>query len=240
MSSSYKKHIITINSLDNQSSDNNNAVFRFENNDLHQVFRIQLKDVSIVNLLNNIETGKNDVLDYDFNGVAKSITIPQGNYTASTLINQLNALQTDIVFTFSNFNYKISGTSTVNTFLKNSSTIKNVIGLTTTTAPNTSYTLQNPVDLIRTNFIHIVSNLASLDSLYSSKKKNYPIIASIPLLYPYGFVNNFSESLDSADEDIKKSNVNISDVDISFLDDKMEPLDLNGGKYFISFTIWKR
>jgi hypothetical protein len=190
--------------------------------------------------LNNIETGKNDVLDYDFNGVAKSITIPQGNYTASTLINQLNALQTDIVFTFSNFNYKISATSAVNTFLKDSSTIKNVIGLTSTTTPSTSYTLQNPVDLIRTNFIHIASNLASLDSLYSSKRKSYSVIASVPLLYPFGFVNNFSETLDSPDESIKKSNVNISDIDITFLDDNFNPLDLNGGKYFISFSVWKR
>ena len=240
MSKSFKKHIISINSKDNLSSDPSNAVYNFDNNDLHETFKVQLKDVSIVNLLNNVEVGKNNILDYDANGVPKQIIIPENYYTASTLASAINNLQTDFTITFSSVSFKYSVASALPTFFKISSTIKDVIGLTATTAPSNAYTLQSVVNLVRTNYIHILSNLASLDALYTSDKKRLPIIASIPVLLPYGFVNNFQETLDSPDEDIKKANVNLSDVDIVMLDDDFKPLNLNGGKYTISFTVWKR
>ena len=240
MSKAYKKHIITINSKDNLSNDISDAVYRFENNDLHETFKVQLKDVSIVNLLNNVEAGRNNILDYDANGVAKQIIIPENYYSASTLASTINNLQTDFIITFSSVSLKYSVTSALPTFFKISSTIKDVIGLTTTTVPSTAYTLQTVVNLVRTNYIHIASNLASLDAVYTSDRRRLPIIASIPLLLPYGFVNNFQENLDGADEDIKKANVNLSDIDIIILDDEFKPLNLNGGKYTISFTVWKR
>ena len=240
MSKSFKKHIISINSKDNLTSDPSNAVYNFDNNDLHETFKVQLKDVSIVNLLNNVEVGRNNILDYDANGVPKQIIIPENYYTASTLASTINNLQTDFTITFSSVSFKYSVASALPTFFKISSTIKDVIGLTATTAPSTAYTLQSVVNLVRTNYIHILSNLASLDALYTSDKKRLPIIASIPVLLPYGFVNNFQETLDSPDEDIKKANVNLSDVDIVMLDDDFKPLNLNGGKYTISFTVWKR
>lgn len=240
MSKSFKKHIISINSKDNLSSDPSNAVYNFDNNDLHETFKVQLKDVSIVNLLNNVEVGRNNILDYDANGVPKQIIIPENYYTASTLASAINNLQTDFTITFSSVSFKYSVASALPTFFKISSTIKDVIGLTATTAPSTAYTLQSVINLVRTNYIHILSNLASLDALYTSDKKRLPIIASIPVLLPYGFVNNFQETLDSPDEDIKKANVNLSDVDIVMLDDDFKPLNLNGGKYTISFTVWKR
>lgn len=240
MSKSFKKHIISINSKDNLTNDPSNAVYNFDNNDLHETFKVQLKDVSIVNLLNNVEVGRNNILDYDANGVPKQIIIPENYYTASTLASAINNLQTDFTITFSSVSFKYSVASALPTFFKISSTIKDVIGLTATTAPSNAYTLQSIVNLVRTNYIHILSNLASLDALYTSDKKRLPIIASIPVLLPYGFVNNFQETLDSPDEDIKKANVNLSDVDIVMLDDDFKPLNLNGGKYTISFTVWKR
>ena len=201
-----------------------------------------MKDVGITNLIYNVELGINDQLDYDVGGVAKSINIPPGNYQASTLGNVLNTLllADQMVFTFSNTTFKYSVTSVPLTFLKDSSTIKKVIGLTTTTIASNLYEMQNPVNFIRTHFIHILSDLASLDSGFTSNRKMISIIASIPVNLPFGFILNQTQELDSSDVDIKKNSVNISDVSIRIVDDNYKELNLNGGEYFLSFTVLKR
>lgn len=242
MSSSFRSHKILINSKDNLSSDLSDASFNFSQSDLQQITKVQLKDVGITNLLYNVELGINDRLDYDVAGIPKSILIPPGNYQSSTLGNVLNTLllADQMVFTFSNTNFKYSVTSVPLTFLKDSSTIKKVIGLSITTLPSNLYELQNTVNFIRTHFIHLLSDLASLDSGFTSNRKMIPIIASIPVNLPFGFILNQTQELDSSDVDIKKNAVNISDLSIRFVDDDYKKINLNGGEYFISFTVLKR
>ena len=157
-----KRHLISINSKHNKSNNPSNARYTFSQIDLHESRGVKLKDIAIVNLIYNVETGRNDVLDYDFNGVQKSITIPAGAYDASTLLLAINGLQTDIVFGVNISTQKYTVTSASPSFLKGSSTIKNVLGFSVDGAPSTSYQLPNPFNFIRTHYINILNVSVSL------------------------------------------------------------------------------
>ena len=240
MSGSTKSHIISINSKDNITSNNSDAVYSFRQIDLQECIGVKLKDVAITNLIYNIENKVNDVLDYDFNGTAKSITIPQGAYDASTLLTTINGLQTDLVFGININTQKYTVTSASNSFLKASSTIKKVLGFTLDTTPSTSYELPFPFDFIRTHYINILSNLSDSNACYSSSGQMHNLIAQIPVVLPFGYILSRQEENTSADHHIFLQNVNLTDIKIKICDDDFKELNLNGGDYVMSFVIYKR
>lgn len=240
MSSVMKKHIIHINSKHNESSNPSNAVYSFRLPDLQESIGVRLKDVAVTNLIYNVNTGKNDVLDYNYNGVDKSITIPEGNYNATTLAQSLNLLQADVVFSINAVTQKFVITGTLVSYVRDSSTIKKVLGFSTTTLPLLQYELEKPFNFIRTHFINVLSNLADTSACYTSNKRQYNLIAQIPLNLPFGFILNQEQEKDTSDNHYFLQNVNISHLQIKIVDDDFEEIDLNQGDYVLTFVIFKR
>jgi hypothetical protein len=233
------KHIIAINSKDStQRIGLNEYVFNFREQDLHEVKKIQFKEASIVNLLYNIYD-KNNVLDYNINGLDASITIPQGFYNAETLQDAINNAQTDIVFAIDLTTYKYNVTSATNSYIKTSGTINKVIGFTVQNTPAVAYSGNHPFNFIRTNFINVISNLAEIDACISSNQYKYKVICSIPVNLPFGYVLQKSEELDSADVSVHEAHLNVSEVSIKITDDDFNPIDLNGGDFILHFSTFK-
>ena len=233
-----KKHILLLNTTNKTSGTNDDCVFHLNENELHESHHVMLKDVIIPNTLYNIEL-KNNTLDYDINGVAKSVNIPVGNYSLTDLIISLNTAQADITFTENTFLKKLNVSSGTISFIKTSSTIKKVIGLTIQNTPSISYVLDNFYNLNRTNYIHIISNLAEPDALISSNNKKYAVIASIPVLYAFGFILNQTEDRQTQDNSNHNSNLNLSSISMRLVDDDFNPLSLNGSDWSISLSILK-
>ena len=233
-----KKHILLLSSKDRSSGTPEDAVFHLNESELHETHNVMLKDIVIPNTMYNIRTS-NNTLDYDIGGVAKTATVPVGYYAKADLIIALNTAQADLVFSDNSFAKKLNVTSASNSFIKTSSTIKKVIGVTVQNSPSTSYTLDSFYNLNPTNYIHVVSNLAEADALISSSGKRYPVIASIPVLFSFGSILNQTENNDTLDSSKHISNLNLSTINMKLVDDDFQPIELNGSEWQISFSVVK-
>lgn len=233
-----KKHILLLNSKDRSSGTATDCVFHLNENDLHEAHHVMLKDIVIPNTIYNIRT-TNNTLDYDIGGVAKSVNIPVGHYSLTDLITALNGAQADLVFSNNTFAKKLNVSSASNSFIKTSSTIKKVIGVTVQNTPATSYTLDSFYNLNPTNYIHVISNLAEPDALVASNNKKYSVIASIPVTYGFGFVLNQTEDRDTQDVSKHNSHLNLSTINMRLVDDDFQTIDLNGSDWSISLSILK-
>ena len=233
-----KKHILLLNSKDRSSGTATDLVFHLNENDLHESHSVMLKDIVIPNTIYNIRT-TNNTLDYDINGVAKSVNIPVGNYSLSDLVTALNTAQTDLVFSSNSMLKKLMVSSATVSFIKVSSTIKKVLGVTTQNVPAVSYTLDSFYNLNPTNYIHVISNLAEPDALVASNNKKYAVIASIPVLYGFGYILNQTEDRDTQDISKHNSHLNLSTINIRLVDDDFQTIDLNGSNWNISLSILK-
>lgn len=233
-----KKHILLVNSKDRSSGSPEDAIYHLNESELHETHNVILKDVVIPNTMYNVRTS-NNTLDYDIGGVAKSVNIAVGFYSLSQLITALNGSQADLVFSDNSFVKKLNVTSASNSFIKTSSTIKKVIGVTVQNTPSTAYTLDSFYNLNPTNYIHVISNLAEVDALISSAGKRYPVIASIPVLFSFGSILNQTEDKQTSDNSKHIANLNLSTINLRLVDDDFETIDLNGSNWSISFTIYK-
>lgn len=233
-----KKHILLLNSKDRSSGTIEDAIYHLNENDLHESHNVMLKDVVIPNTIYNIDI-TNNTLDYDINGVNKSVNIPIGYYSLADLITALNTAQADLVFSENTFLKKLNVSSGTNSFIKITSTIAPVLGAIIQNLPATNYTLSNFYNLNKTNYIHVISNLAEPDALISSNNKKYSVIASIPVLYSFGFVLNQTEDRNTQDISGHISHINLSTINMRLVDDNFNTINLNGSNWSISFSIMK-
>jgi len=236
-----KKHILIINSKDRlaSSASEYDADFKLPS-DCQMCHHVQFKEMSFTNLLYNI-TSSNNRLDYVFNAVNKSVTITPGYYELSTLTTALNSAQSDLVFTANNVTKKYDVTSASPSFILLTGTINKVIGFTTLQTAATAYSGNLPFNLIRTNYIHVLTEgLADSDNVLASDGKRYGIIASVPLTLPYGYVVTRSEDKDSSDESIMNAHINLSLVNIKLVDDDFNVIENNGGGWVLSFSVYRR
>ncbi len=236
-----KKHIVILNSKDRLASSISatDADFKLPN-DLQQSHHVQLKEISFTNLMYNISS-KNNVLNYDFGGVQKTITVPAGYYEVTTLTTTLNSLQTDLVFTANNITKKYDVTSASPSFILLTGSINNVIGFTTLQTAATSFSGNQPFNLIRTKYIHFLTeNLADSDAVLSSNGKRYGIIASLPVTLPYGYLITRSEDKDSSDESIMSAHINLNLVNVKIVDDNYEVIDNNSGEWILALSVYRR
>lgn len=231
------KHIVTLNSKDAVKVDKHHYQFTLEDIDLHQVRKIQFKEMSFVNLIYNIYN-KNNVLNYEIDSIAKSLVIPEGQYDAQLLKEYIENNQTDFTIDINLLTYKFDITSTGLVTIT-AGTINDVIGFSTVPVASNNISGDKPFNFVRTNFINVLSNMADADACLSSDKRRHPLICSIPLNLPIGYVVTKSEELDSADISEHYSNINVSEIVVRIVDDEFEPLDLNGGTFILHFSVFK-
>jgi hypothetical protein len=235
-----KKHILLLNSEDKSSGTNNDCIFHLNESELHECHYVSLKDIFLTNTIYNIDATNND-LSYDTGGVVKSITVPPAQYSATTLLAQLNSLQGDLTFFDNSVEKKYIVSSTTPSFIIVSSPLAKVIGFTIQQGSSTGYIGDRAYNLIRTKYLHVISSkLAEYDALISSKNKKYAVIASIPMNIPYGFILNQSAEKDTADFSKHNANLNLSTIDIRWVDDNFNDIDFNGSDWAISFNVWRK
>jgi hypothetical protein len=237
MSNSNKKHVLTLNSGDLNSTNKYDAVYHINDEYLHTIRSVQFKSITFANTIFNVNP-YNNTLSYELGGVSKTATITAGYYSSTTFVSAFNASQGDITIADNTTTKKFNFTSAGTTKILAVSTVGKVIGVLNDTVAGNSYTGDANYNFIYTFMIHVLSSdLAEPDNLISSNKKKYAIIASIPLDVGYGFIKYADEDLDSSDYSRFLGHQNCSSIRISIVDDQYRTIDMNGSDYILQCTL---
>lgn len=236
-----RKHCIILKSEDRESHSKSayDCTFHLGDSFLHEIKYCKFKDFIMPNQMYNI-TSSNNTIDYDLNGTPTSKNLTVGYYTVSTFVTAMNTLlASDIVIADNSTTHIFDFTSAVNTYIKVSSTMASVLGITADGSPSTSYSANKIYNFIPTRMIHIASNaLAENDNSITSNSKKYAIIASIPISVGWGFQMTFSDESDTSDFSKYLGHKNISNVDIKLLDDSYNVIDNNSGDWTATFNVF--
>ena len=233
-----KKHVLMIDSRFRSSGTHEDFVHHLNENDFHSCRYVQLKDITFNNTIYNITTA-NNVLNW-FTTINNTLTIPVGYYTADELLTYINS-NSALVFVNNTKLRKFVVSSSTAFYILATSTILNVIGfqvpIQTLLSSHTGTQLYN---FITTRHIHVISNsLSEPDSFVANNGKKYAVIATIPVISPFGGVINITEEKTSADDSYHNANINLSSIDIRLVDNNFETINLNGSNIIMNFTIKK-
>ena len=243
-----KNHILHIDSKNRSSGTNENFVVHLNENELHEAKYVQLKDISFANTMYNITNSNNQLNWIDHDNLSYSLTVPVGFYTADELASYITT-ETSTNAIFSEGILQVVNNTKTRTFtiifwgtrscLLTSSTILNVMGFPNPSQTKiASHTGTQPYNMLVTKYVHILSSkLAECDAMVSSNGKKYPVIATVPVNSPFGYIVSRSEEKDSSDESYHNSNVNLSSIDIRLVDDNFQTINLNASGVVMTFTI---
>jgi len=184
----------------------------------------------------------NNVLSY-INSSLHTITIPIGNYNATTLISALIILFTAngdaITPSFNSNNGKMTFTSAVSytyyPYGTNNCTIGNILGIGPTALTGVSVVCPYPLNLLNKKKLFI--NSANLFNVaYSSYKLGFTTtIATIPVNQPpYNLINYMS--LSDTDKNII-TNKHLDSIDIQILDENNNFINFNSIDWSISLCL---
>ena len=184
----------------------------------------------------------NNILSYA-SGSTHTITIPIGNYNATTLISAMIVLFTAngdaITPSFNSNNGKMTFTSAVSynyyPYGTNNCTIGNILGIGPTTLSGTVAVCPYPLNLLNKKKLFI--NSANLFNVaYSSYKLGFTTtIATIPVNQPpYNLINYVS--LSDTDKNII-TNKHLDSIDIQILDENNNFINFNSIDWSISLCL---
>ena len=121
-----------------------------------------IDDVCIPHTWYTVETGRNDKLHFGFNSANQIVSIPEGNYTTTTVGEAIAAAM----------NAAITGT-TINTFFSNWDKLKNTFVITLADSLQTNrFQIFTDVQLKKRNSAAFGSSINSLIKNYTSKGDN--------------------------------------------------------------------
>lgn len=243
----HKNHVLHIDSKNRTSGSHEDFVVHLNENDFHEAKYVQLKDISFPNTMYNITSSNNELNWVDGNTVEYSLLVPVGYYTADELASYINA-ETSTNATYTNSTIQFTNNRKTRTFtisntatfhLLPTSTILDIIGFPNPSVVNVSiHTGTQPYNMLTTKYVHVLSSkLAEHDSMITSSNVKYPVIATIPVNAPFGYLISKSEEKTSADESRHNSNVNLSTIDIKLVDDDFKTIQLNGSGVIMTFTV---
>lgn len=241
--------LIRIDSKDRSPSSNSQYDMTVDFNDymLHQIKRVILKSVYMPNTMYNINQ-YNNTLIYDVGGGDVTMTIPEGQYNITELMDNIVAQFiagpfTVVTYVNDTSTNKVSITFDANVILRASSTIARVIGLDpdTDTANLSVHNLPNIYNLSGLQKVYIGSHtIAKGTTMSSSDKSHIKIFTEIPITVPYGGVEHrVLDILESTDEVTHSVPFNISSIDITLYDQDLNIVDLNGLDYQIVLKVFQ-
>ena len=182
----------------------------------------------------------NNKLVYSVNGGSDIIiTIPQGNYSTTSLKNYLSSVLTGFSITYSSLNNTFSFThSTSNFVFKNSSTCMEILGFDETDdyiSTAKVLTSVNSINLFTIRNIYIASNNLSLNNINNSTPNLCNILASIPLTSGANSVITYSNTnnVKTGVNDVK----NFTLLQVALTDQDGDILDLNGCHWSLTLQI---
>jgi len=175
--------------------------------------------------------------------VTTTITISNGNYSANTLITELqtNFLSAGITFTSIQFN-KINGILSfisngfTNYYFTSASTLLNVLGTTSSImSVSTIYKCPYPLNLLGIQKLSIKSERLAIHSVSSINFSFSNTLVTIPCdVPPYSLISYISQS----DQNKNLLNVrNINEIDIQIFDENNNFIDFNNLDWTITLTI---
>jgi hypothetical protein len=234
----------------NLSNIPNSYTFSSGDRDLHQIRHVSLKSVEIPNTQYNVNAN-NNVFRWD-DGVARSVTVPEGQYTVTTLLAALNPLVVAItpgfVITEVTLTRKIQFDSPVNPITIQSeatdplNTLATELGATSD-SPVGFVAWTSPSVYALTGLKHIYissSTLSNQTALISGSDQKTNIFAELPISVPFGAVQtkDIQEELNLDISDFH-SFKNISTIDIQLLSDVGVPALLNGAEWTLVLRVWR-
>lgn len=175
--------------------------------------------------------------------VTTTITIANGNYSANTLITELQSkfLTAGIIFTSIQFN-KINGIMSfisngfTNYYFTSASTLLNVLGTTSSIiSVSTIYTCPYPLNLLGVQKLSIKSERLAIHSVSSIDFSFSNTLVTIPCdVPPYSLISYISQS----DQNKNLLNIrNINEIDIQIFDENNNFIDFNNLDWTITLTI---
>ena len=176
-------------------------------------------------------------------GVTTTITISNGNYSANTLITELQTkfLTAGITFTSIQFN-KINGILSfisngfTNYYFTSASTLLNVLGTTSSIVSiSTVYKCPYPLNLLGVQKLSIKSERLAIHSVSSIDFSFSNTLVTIPCdVPPYSIISYISQS----DQNKNLLNIrNINELDIQIFDENNNFIDFNNLDWTITLTI---
>ena len=175
--------------------------------------------------------------------VTTTITIANGNYSANTLITELQSkfLTAGITFTSIQFN-KINGILSfisngfTNYYFTSASTLLNVLGTTSSIiSVSTVYTCPYPLNLLGVQKLSIKSERLAIHSVSSIDFSFSNTLVTIPCdVPPYSLISYTSQS----EQNKNLLNIrNINEIDIQIFDENNNFIDFNNLDWTITLTI---
>jgi len=248
-SANIKKNTIVVDSEFKTSGTNTNFTYNLSN-PINDVRLIDILNIEFNNDATNINNYSDNFTWTDSTGVTHNISLTHDNYTIYNLMrtiqDEMNDQETD---SSSRYTVRLTNTDKVNIqsyygvtsfdldFNVNNS-IGDIIGFGITTfTGTTTYTSSNPIDINYTKNLFIGSTNLAEDAFDVSEISNgiSNIIDKIQINKDYGSIifNNTNKTI--------RNNINtLSTIDIRLLDDAGNDIDLQRGKFKITFDIYSR
>lgn len=209
---------------------------------LQKITMIAVKEVTIPNTQYNIRSNYNNVLHLS----SGDFVLPAGQYSASSLINALNDLQTDVEFSENPLTYKIevksgSGSSIVSGAY---SVIKSLGGENTydVVLTSTNLSFSKLPDLTGSRNFYVGSNaLSDGSSMISPTLPKMPIIAVVANVANFGQITYYNSNEQKLDEIYYPSQTqgkNLTSIDLQLRNLDASFVDLNGLDWSIIIKVY--
>jgi hypothetical protein len=242
--------LLRLNSNNANSVDlNQRHIFTTNDQDLHQIRHVSLKSALICNSEYNIHSG-NNVFNYN-DGVARTVTLPVGQYDITTFLTDLNALvqalTPTLVISQNALTQKLNFTAGVNISIDSigtdaTNTMAPVLGMTADQGASMNFDAPSLPDLTGLKHVYIVSrNLSNATQLLTgaSGEQKLPIFADVPINSSFGVYTidntNSSETLDYSDYHGFK---NLSEIDIQLVDEFGRVIEFNGLPWILMLRVY--
>jgi hypothetical protein len=230
----HRSLLLRISSADRKANESYNKFtvhMGSESPEIQAVKKVTLSTLIFNNNHYNINPS-NNLLSYKLNGQDKSLAVPPGFYTTTTLVAALSVLEPLIVITqdavtgrlvFTNPDFQLFSESE-----STQSTLSPHLGITTTSLPNSvSVSADTIPDLNGLDLIFIKSSKLAQGNLIDSDENNHNYLASIPVVATFGTNNVYYETHVSEVSGITyKAPKNLSNIDIELVDHRHRPVYL--------------
>lgn len=243
--------LVRISSKDREENSNSRYNFKTNLNDymLHNINRVILKSVIIPNTQYNV-TSHTNTLWYNAPSLTNSQAIIQiipGQYTAiqffDLLVSQFSLDGVTMAYTLNQNTGK--ATLTFNTpiiLYGDISTMNTIIGLDDGPGglPSTNISLPNVVNFSGLQKVYIGSHTLTRGITMSSSDKNHiKVFTEIPIQVPFGGTEHRTiEDITSLDESTLSTAINLSTIDLTFYDQDLNELELNGSDVQIVLKVF--
>lgn len=232
--------LVRISSRDREGHSKSRYNFKTSFNDymLHNIRRVILKSVIIPNTQYNV-TSHTNILWYNAPSLTNSQAIIQiipGQYTAiqffDLLVSQFSLDGVTMAYTLNQNTGK--ATLTFNTpiiLYGDISTMNTIIGLgDETITASTNISLPNIVNFSGLQKVYIGSHTLTRGITMTSSNKNHiKVFTEIPIQVPFGGTEHRTiEDITSLDESTLSTAINLSSIDLTFYDQDLNELELNG------------